>query len=69
MISTYQKLQQLASTHPTWFQAYDDASADAPNADRGALERLLATAPSEFARGVVFGKIALCDQVAVLTAR
>lgn len=69
MIHSFQKMQALAVTHPDWFAQYEDADADVPGADQATLERLLATAPCEFSRGVVFGKIAFRDQVANLSIR
>lgn len=53
-------MAQLQRMHPSWMAAFDDAQAD--EASLTELLGLLKTAPTEFARGVVFGKLSLRAQ-------
>jgi hypothetical protein len=61
-----EEMQKLQQTHPLWWSDYDDAQMDI-SCDRAVLEELLETAPTPFARGVVFGKIVFRQQIAALT--
>lgn len=53
-------MTQLQRMHTSWMATYDDA--DVHNASLPELLALLKTAPTEFARGLVFGKLSLRGQ-------
>lgn len=61
-------LNQQRELHPEWFDEYDDAMVDVV-ADRQVMEQLLDTAPNEFLRGLMYGKLAMRQQIATLTER
>lgn len=61
-------LNQLREQHPEWFDEYDDALVDVV-ADRQVLEQLLESAPNEFLRGLIYGKLAMRAQISALTER
>lgn len=62
------ELQDIANSHPDWWAEYEDAQIDI-GSDRETLDRLLKSAPTQFAKGVVFGKIVFRQQIASLTGR
>lgn len=66
--SCIEQMQNVSETHPQWWADYEDAQMDL-GCDRSVLEGLLATAPTPFAAGVVFGKIVLRQQIASVTER
>lgn len=61
-------LRGLQSAHAEWFDEYEDAMVDLV-ADRATIERLLATAPTDFLRGMLYGKLAMRMQISNLTER
>ena len=66
VVKCVEEMQQMQETHPRWWSEYEDAQMDI-SCDRAVLEGLLQTAPTPFARGVVFGKIVFRQQIAALT--
>lgn len=60
-------LEQLAREHPLWMAHYDDVDPD--TADVDVLFGLLESAPNDFARGIIFGKLTLRSQVAAVSGR
>lgn len=62
------QLNQLREQHPDWFDEYDDAMVDVV-ADRATMEALLESAPTDFLKGLMYGKLALRMQISNLTER
>ncbi len=61
-------LNTLREQFPDWFDDYDDAMVDVV-ADRKTIEKLLETAPNEFLKGLMYGKLAMRMQISALTER
>ena len=55
----------LAATHPLWMAEYEDATPFCSEP----LQELLESAPTEFARGVILGKLSLLRDISTLTER
>lgn len=68
VIQCIEKLSDLEHEYPDWFLAYDNAMVDVC-ADRATIEALLDSAPTEFLRGMLYGKLAMRTQIAFLTER
>ena len=68
VIQCIEDLRHLESQYPEWFLQYDNAMVDVV-ADRGTIEALLASAPTEFLRGMLYGKLEMPTQIAFLTER
>jgi hypothetical protein len=68
VVECIQSMQAFKDQFPDWFDEYDDAMVDS-GADRATIERLLRTAPNEFLRGMMFGKLAMRVQIAAITER
>lgn len=68
IIQTARELGQLGSSSQKWLDEYEDANVDI-GCDREVLTNLMNTAPTEFARGVVAGRLMLLDQIAAVTGR
>lgn len=68
IIDTTLELDHLGVTHPVWLADYDDAQLDT-GGDHETLARLVSTAPTDFARGVVAGRLMLQDQIASALGR
>ena len=63
IIGATRELDRLAATHAAWLADYDDASLDV-GCDCDVLTSLVATAPSDFARGLLTGRLLLLNQIA-----
>lgn len=61
-------LNEMQRQHPDWFDEYEDAMVDVV-ADRAVIESLLERAPNEFLRGMMYGKLVMRIQIALLTER
>lgn len=68
VVDCIQEMQRLKEQFPEWFDEYDDAMVDT-GADRATIEALLRTAPNEFLRGMMFGKLVMRVQIAAITER
>jgi hypothetical protein len=55
----------LAHTHPYWIAEYEDAIPFRTEP----LQELLDSAPNEFARGVIIGKLSILRDISTLTDR
>lgn len=61
------QLRQLAAEHPLWMDQYDDADPNVCSPEQ--LWDLLESAPTEFARGLIYGKLSLRTDAAAVTGR
>lgn len=68
VIDCIREMQSLAGSHPDWWASYEDAQVDV-GCERQVLMDLLSSAPTDLAKGVVFGRILFRQQVASLTGR
>jgi hypothetical protein len=55
----------LAATHPFWMAEYEDAMPF----DTEPLQELLESAPNDFARGIIVGKLSILRDISTLTDR
>ncbi len=68
IISTARELGRLGSSNQKWLDEYEDANIDI-GCDREVLAKLMASAPTDFARGVIAGRMMLLDQIVSVTGR
>lgn len=68
IIATTRELDQLGTTNQSWLADYEDFQLDV-GCDHEVLTRLLETAPTDFSRGVVAGRLISLAQIAQLTGR
>lgn len=61
------EMRSVREMHPEWFVFFEDNDPD--TCDRATLERLIATAPTDYARGLCTGKLSLRIQLAIVTGR
>lgn len=61
------ELRTLEQGHPEWFQEFQDV--DPFVANRADVERLLASGPNDFARGLLTGIHMFRNQLAAVTQR
>lgn len=61
-------MNEMREEYPDWFAEYEDAGVDLV-ADRAQIESLLATAPTPFLKGMIYGKLAMRLQISNLTER
>ena len=60
-------MARLENDAPDWCAFYEDAQPD--SADRATLVELLRTAPSDFARGLLYGNFLMRMTIAGITGR
>ena len=58
-------MEALAATHPFWMVDYEDAMPF----NTVPLQELLDSAPTDFARGVIIGKLSILRDISTLTDR
>ena len=58
---------QLEQQHPEWWALYEEVNPD--SAPRAEVVELMAAAPNEFARGLVYGKYLMRLEIAAITNR
>lgn len=68
VIACVERLTDLERQYPEWFAEYEDAAVDTA-ADRAQIESLMATAPDEALRMMLFGKLVMRTQIAAITER
>lgn len=68
IISTTREIGRVGSVNQTWLDEYDDANVDI-GCSREVLIKLMQSAPSDFARGLVAGRLMLLNQIAAVTGR
>ena len=67
MRQSAQWLEEAADRSPDWFAYFEDVQAfSAPKSD---LMELLRTAPTPFARGLIYGIVLMRQELAVVTGR
>lgn len=66
VVGCIQEMQALGTTHPEWFSSFEDSQSDLIDGKQTLVD-LLATAPTELARGVVFGRILYLQQISALS--
>lgn len=64
-IDCYSDMAALAHTHPFWMAEYEDV---VPFSSEP-LQDLLDSAPNDFARGVIIGKLSVLRDISTLTDR
>lgn len=67
MFSCERSMQDLQARHPDWFELYDDTVPD--NAPRADVVELLASAPNDFAKGLMYGKFTMRVELEAVTGR
>lgn len=67
LIQCQQEMSDLRQDHALWFSEFEDIDPD--TADVEDVLSLLQTAPSGFAKGLIFGKFTLRMQLAAVTGR
>jgi hypothetical protein len=61
------KMHELSTKHPAWFELYDETLPD--NAPRAEVVELMATAPTDFAIGLLYGKFTMRLELEAITGR
>lgn len=61
------KMLQVEQKYPDWWSLYEDVVPD--TAARAEVVELLATAPDDFSRGVIYGKYLMRLEIAAITKR
>lgn len=62
-----QCMLQVEQRFADWFAAYEDAQPD--TAPRSEVVELMASAPTDFARGLIYGKYLMRLEIAAITKR
>lgn len=68
VLQCLEEMKALEQQYPEWFADYEDAMTDVV-ASRAEIESLLATAPTDLLRGLLFGTLKLRIQISFLTGR
>lgn len=61
------KMAEVQTNFPDWFELYDDINPD--NAPRDEVSELMASAPNDFALGLIYGKFTMRMELAAVTDR
>lgn len=61
------KMVELQVNHPDWYELFEDTFPD--NAPREEVVELMASAPTDFAKGLMFGKFSMRLELEAVTGR
>lgn len=67
LASCEKKMNELRETHPDWYELFEDTFPD--NAPRAEVVELMASAPTDFAKGMMFGKFSMRLELEAVTGR
>jgi hypothetical protein len=67
LASCSRSMQLLRVKHPDWFELFDDILPD--NAPRADVVELMASAPNDFAKGLMYGKFTMRVELEAVTGR